>query len=98
METTLEIGLKQQTLAEFAEHAEEFIAQVRRTKQPIILTVNGKPAAVVQDPESFQHLAESGEYRDTVEALRSALADMNHADRWIDSTDAFEIIRERNRR
>lgn len=97
METTLEIGVETQTLAEFAEHADELIAKVRRTKQPIILTVDGMPAVVVQDPESFQHLAESSEYHDTVEALRPAIADMAHPDRWIDSKDAFELIRDRNR-
>ena len=98
METTVEIAAETQTLAEFTEHAEQFIEQMRRTKQPIILTVNGEPAVVVQDPESFQHLADSREYHETVEALRPALADMEQPDRWIDSKDAFELIREKHRR
>lgn len=98
METTPENTVNTQTLEEFAEHAETYIEQMRRTKQPIVLTVDGKPAVVVQDPESYQYLAESSEYYETVEALRPALADMVHPDRWVDSKEAFEIVRKRNRR
>src|SRR5437016_1998196 len=98
METTLEIAAETQTLDEFTEHTEQFIEQMRRTRRPIILTVNGEPSVVVQDPESFQYLADSSEYHQTVEALRPALADLEQPDRWIDSKDAFELIRERNRR
>lgn len=97
METTLEIATETQTLAEFTEHAERLIEQVRRTGKPIVLTVNGEAAIVVQDPESFRHLTDSREYHETVEALRPALADMDHPDRWIDSKDAFDLIRDRNR-
>ncbi len=97
METTLEIAAETQTLAEFMEHAERLIEQMRRTGKPIVLTVDGEPAVVVQDPESFRHLTDSREYHETVEALRPALADMEQLDRWIDSKDAFELIRARNR-
>ncbi len=97
METTFEIATETQTLAEFTEHAERFIEQVRRTGKPIVLTVNGKPAVVVHDAESFRQLADVQEYNETVDALRPALADMDYPDRWIDSPDAFELIRDGNR-
>ena len=98
METTLEIATETQTLEEFTDNAEQFIEQMRRTKRPIVLTVNGEPAVVAQDPESFKQLAELQEYYETVAALRPALADMDNVDRWIDSKEAFELIRERHRR
>ncbi|MGH9818735.1 MAG: type II toxin-antitoxin system Phd/YefM family antitoxin, partial [Pyrinomonadaceae bacterium] len=41
-----------QTLSEFKQNASKLIKQLQETRQPVVLTVNGKPAAVVQDPES----------------------------------------------
>ena len=37
----------------------ELIRQVRETGQPIIITQNGKPTAVLQDVESFQRQREA---------------------------------------
>ena len=98
METTLEIALETQTVADFAEHAERFIEQIRRTGKPIMLTVNGEPVVVVQDPDSFRHLADSQDYQETVDALKVAIADMDDPVRWVDSKDAFDIVRDKNRR
>ncbi|MGB7442612.1 MAG: type II toxin-antitoxin system prevent-host-death family antitoxin [Coleofasciculaceae cyanobacterium] len=40
-------------LSEFQRGDKAFLARLRETKAPIILTVNGKAAAVVQDAESY---------------------------------------------
>ena len=48
--------------------------QVRKTKQPVVLTVNGKAAVVVQDAESYQKLLELKERTEVVEILRQRLA------------------------
>ena len=37
----------------------ELIRQARETGQPIIITQNGKPTAVLQDVESFQRQREA---------------------------------------
>ena len=34
-------------------HAREMLDQVNRTRRPIIVTQNGKPRAVIQDPRSY---------------------------------------------
>ena len=47
---------------------------MKKTKQPVVLTVNGKAAIVVQDAESYQHLLELKERAEVVEILRQRLA------------------------
>ena len=47
---------------------------MKKTKEPIVLTVNGKAAIVVQDAESYQHLLELKERAAVVDTLRQRLA------------------------
>jgi PHD/YefM family antitoxin component YafN of YafNO toxin-antitoxin module len=46
---------------------------MRRTRQPLVLTVNGRAEAVVQDAASYQALLDRLE---TVEAIQRGLADV----------------------
>ena len=45
-----------QPMTTFRNHSAEIMRHLRDTKRPVILTVNGKAAAVVQDAEAYQHL------------------------------------------
>jgi len=45
-----------QPLTTFRNNSVEFMKQLKETKRPIILTVNGKPEAVLQDPAAYQRL------------------------------------------
>lgn len=82
-----------QSLSVFKQNASKMIKQMRETKEPIILTVNGKPAVVVQDAESYQQLADSREYHETVVALRRAIEDIENADKWPTSDEVFANLR-----
>lgn len=82
-----------QSLSEFKQNASKFVKQVRETRQPLVLTVNGKPVAVVQDAESFQEMADAREYRETVAALRVALEDAENADQWPTKKEVFSGLR-----
>ena len=46
---------------------------MKKTKQPVVLTVNGKAAVVVQDAESYQKLLELQERSEVVEILSQRL-------------------------
>ena len=46
---------------------------MKKTKEPVVLTVNGKAAVVVQDAESYQKLLELKERTEVVEILRQRL-------------------------
>ena len=43
-----------QSLATFRRRSGDFIKQLRKSKRPVVLTVKGKAAAIVQDAEAYQ--------------------------------------------
>ncbi len=46
------------SLTDFKRNAKDFVEQVKATKMPLILTVNGKAEVVIQDAETFQAMTE----------------------------------------
>jgi prevent-host-death family protein len=46
------------SLTDFKRNAKDFVEQVKVTKLPLVLTVNGKAEVVVQDAETFQAMIE----------------------------------------
>jgi len=49
---------------------------MKRTKAPVVLTVNGKAELVVQDAESYQELLEVKDRIEAIEGIRRGLASM----------------------
>ena len=47
--------------------------QLKKSKRPVVLTVNGKAAAVVQDAEAYQHLLDIAARADAEEGIRQGL-------------------------
>jgi len=62
------------SLSTFKRDSNKVMRQMKKTKQPVVLTVNGKAAVVVQDAESYQKLLELKERSEVVEILRQRLA------------------------
>jgi prevent-host-death family protein len=56
-------------LTDFKRNARAFVEQIKATKNPLVLTVNGKAEVVVQDAASFQAMAE--QLHQTEEELRA---------------------------
>ncbi len=44
------------SLTDFKRNASSYVERIRQTKAPIVLTVNGEAAVIVQDALSFQNL------------------------------------------
>jgi prevent-host-death family protein len=44
------------SLTDFRRNASNYIDQIRETKAPLVLTVNGEAAVIVQDAHSFQQI------------------------------------------
>lgn len=64
-----------QSLSVFKRDSAKFLNQMKETGEPIVLTVNGKPAAVVVDPEDYDMWRER-ERRETIEGIRRGMADV----------------------
>ncbi len=65
-----------QPLTTFRNNSVEFMQQLKATQRPIILTVNGKPEAVVQDAAAYQRLLDLAAAADVNEGIRQGLEDM----------------------
>jgi len=44
------------SLTDFKRNASSYVDRIRETKAPMVLTVNGEAAVIVQDAHSFQNL------------------------------------------
>ena len=66
------------SLSTFKRDSNKVMRQMKKTKAPVVLTVNGKAALVVQDAESYQRLLELKERTEVVETLRQRLASLGH--------------------
>ena len=62
------------SLSTFKRDSNKVMRQMKKTKEPIVLTVNGRAAVVVQDAESYQELLELKERAEVIETLRQRLA------------------------
>jgi prevent-host-death family protein len=67
-----------QSLTTFRRSSSEFLKQLKKTKRPVVLTVNGKAAAVVQDAEAYQRLLDIAARAEDMEAIRQGLDDVAH--------------------
>ena len=66
----LDITSDIQSLTAFRHRSGDFIKQLRKTKRPVVLTVRGKAAAVVQDAAVWQHLLDIAARADANEGIR----------------------------
>ena len=85
-----------QSLTKFCRGSKGFLKQIQRTKRPIMLTVNGKPAAVVQDAEAYQRLLDIAARADAEEGIRQGLDDAVHG-RTRPAREFFSSLESRRR-
>ncbi|WP_370568005.1 type II toxin-antitoxin system Phd/YefM family antitoxin [Fortiea sp. LEGE XX443] len=64
------------SLTEFKRNTTEFLQQIKQTKHPLVLTVNGKAELVVQDAESYQELLDAAELVETLKGIKLSLEQM----------------------
>jgi len=89
----LDITKDIQSLTTFRRRSGEFLKQLRKTKRPVVLTVKGKAAAVVQDAEAYQRLLDIAAQADPAEGIRQGLEDVREGRvrRAKEFFDEFEI-------
>jgi prevent-host-death family protein len=91
----LDITSDIQSLTTFRRASGDFMKQLKRTKRPVVLTVNGKAAAVVQDAEGYQHLLDIAARADAEEGIRQGLDDVAHG-RTQPAKAVFDQIRRKH--
>ena len=67
-------------LTDFKRNTGEFLAQLRETGHPVVLTINGKAELVVQDAKSYQRLLDLAERLETIQAVREGLASVERGE------------------
>jgi prevent-host-death family protein len=65
-----------QPLTTFRNNSVKFMKRLKKTRRPIILTVNGKPEAVIQSPAEYQRLLDLAAEASEEEAIRQGLEDL----------------------
>ncbi len=73
--------------------AGDFMKLLKKTKRPVVLTVNGKAAAVVQAAEAYQRLLDIAARADAEEGIRQGLDDVARGRTWPASEAFAEICR-----
>ena len=64
-----------QSLTTFRRRSGDFMKQLKKTKRPVVLTVKGKAAAVVQDADAYQRLLDLAARADAEEGIRQGVED-----------------------
>jgi prevent-host-death family protein len=69
----LDITKDIQSLTTFRRRSGEFMKQLKKSKRPVVLTVKGKAAAIIQDAEAYQRLLDIAALADAREGIRQGL-------------------------
>jgi prevent-host-death family protein len=88
----LDITKDIQSLTTFRRRSGEFLKQLKKSKRPVVLTVKGKAAAVVQDAEAYQRLLDIAASANAEEGIRQGLDDVTHG-RTRPALEVFDEIR-----
>jgi len=65
-----------QSLSTFKRDTAKIVRQLKKTGQPVVLTVNGKAELVIQDAASYQKLLEAQDRMETIEGIKRGLESM----------------------
>lgn len=65
-----------QSLTTFRRRSGDLMKQLKKSKRPMVLTVNGRAAAVVQDAAAYQRLLDIAARADADEGIRQGMEDV----------------------
>jgi prevent-host-death family protein len=81
-----------QPMTTFRNNSAEFMRHLRKTQRPIILTVNGRATAILQDADAYQRLLDLAAEANAAEGIRQGLDDLAEG-RTQPARDVFDEIR-----
>ncbi len=68
------------SLTDFKRNTAAFLDELRNSGLPLVLTINGKAAFVVQDAAAYQELLDKVEQAEAVEGIRRGLDSMKRGE------------------
>jgi PHD/YefM family antitoxin component YafN of YafNO toxin-antitoxin module len=80
------------SLTDFTRNARAYIQQIRDSKSPMALTVNGDAQVVIQDAESFQEMVDELKHSRFIAAMRESEAAVRNG-QVQDLEQAFSEVR-----
>lgn len=80
------------SLSNFKRNTTDFIARLKETKLPLVLTINGVSELVVQSAEGYQQLLERIEYLETTAGIRQGLNELEKG-QAVAAIPALETLR-----
>jgi prevent-host-death family protein len=84
------------SLSDFKRKTTEFVAQMKQSGHPVVLTIKGKAELVVQDAASYQRLLELAERAEMMEFLRESREDIE-AGRTEPAMEALERLAKKHK-
>jgi prevent-host-death family protein len=91
----LDITKDIQSLTTFRRRSRDFMKQLKKSKRPVVLTVEGKAAAIVQDAEAYRRLLGVAAGVEAEEGIRQGLDDVAHG-RTRPAEEVFDEIRRKH--
>jgi prevent-host-death family protein len=91
----LDITKDIQSLTTFRRRSAELLKQLKKSKRPVVLTVKGRAAAIVQDAEAYQRLLDIASSAQAEEGIRQGLDDVAQG-RTRPAKAVFDEIRHRH--
>ncbi len=91
----LDITSDIQSLTTFRRRSGDFMKQLKKNKRPVVLTVKGKAAAVVQDAAAYQRLLDIAARAEAEEGIRQGLEDVAYG-RTRPAREVFDQIRRKH--
>lgn len=84
-----------QAMTIFRRNPGKFMKHLKKTRKPLILTINGKAEAVVQDAGAYQRLLDIAARVDAAEGIRQGLEDVK-AGRVVPAREALQAFRRKH--
>lgn len=88
----LDIKKDIQAMTTFRRNPGKFMKHLKKTKEPLVLTINGKAEAVVQDAKAYQRLLNIAAQVNASEGIRQGMEDVKKG-RVRPAREALEIFR-----
>jgi prevent-host-death family protein len=64
-------------ITDFVRNYKSYVSRIKKTGQPEVLTVNGKPECVLIDAKSYQEMADAAEEARFIKAVNEGIESMN---------------------